>query len=693
LPGPRLDLRARARRLRVPPLVVDAAHIAALSGFAIAQPLFDLLEGSAQFFGVRGSTSTEIVVFGLVVVLTPFFVALLLEGLVGIAGEAPRRALHIVFVGGLVALISLRALKEAFDPQAEIMALAALAFGVAGAIFYWRVRAGRSVVSLLVPAPLIFLAIFLFFSPVEDLVFPPEAHARLVVENARNDVVVLILDEFPTSSLMNRDGQIDTTLFPNFADLAQHSTWFRNATGEHEGTHAAVPAILDAREPRRRRQPTFADHPQNVFTLLGGRYRMNVWETQTHLCPTTLCRGKGELSDSFVERMHSLFEDAGIVYLHMVFPSSQEKRLPDVGTAWGHFRRVAERGARFERGRFERFRESIRPPGRRPTLDLAHILLPHGTWELLPSCHQDITPDYSPGLVLPGKSWGTNRWLVAQAYQRQLLQVQCTDRLLGEFLRRLRETGVYDRALVVVTADQGVSVRPGESRRSVDPAHPTNLADLAFVPLFVKRPDQENGAVSDTHVRTLDIVPTVADVLGIRIPWRVDGRSVFAQSHSTRVDFLTDRGWAHADVDALARQRERTVRWKADLFERGLLALGPHPELLGRQVADLHVSRAAAHASVDGEIASLIRSLPAAADVVPAQVMGSISGPGAAPNRPLAIAINGRIGAVSRTYRDGSEVRYSAMAPESAFHTGRNEVELFWITKAGGGIVLESLGG
>jgi Sulfatase len=677
--------------LRVRTLVVDAAHVAALSGFAIAQPIFNLLADTSQFFGVRGSTSTEIVVFAVAIVLLPFLVALMLEWLVGLAGEGPRLVLHLSFVAGLLMLIALRALKEAFDPPSGPLTLAALALGVAGAVFYRRVEAGRSIVTVLIPAPLIFLVIFLFFSPVEKLVSPPEARASLAGEKAKTSVVFLILDEFPTSSLMTRAGKIDARRYPSFGDLARHSTWFRNATGEHEGTHAAVPAILDSRLPQRGRQPTFADHPQNLFTLLGGRYRMNVWETQTHLCPTTLCRGKGELSNSFVDRMHSLFEDAGIVYLHMVVPTSEEKRLPDVSTSWGHYRRVAERGARFERGRFEKFIASIRGPGSRPSLDLAHVLLPHGTWELLPSCRQDITPDYSPGLVVPENRWGSNRWLVAQAYQRQLLQLSCTDRLLGDFLRKLRETGAYDRSLVIVTADQGVSVEPGESRRSVDPAHPTNLADLAFVPLFIKRPGQRQGAVVDTHVRTLDIVPTIADVLGIEVPWRHDGRSVFGADHSPQVDFLTDRGLAQAKVGRLAAERNRTVREKAELFGRGILDLGPHPELRGRRVLELRVSSAAARATIDADISDLLRSLPAGSDIVPAQVMGSIRGPGAAADRPLALAVDGRIAATSLTYVEGSTVRYSAMAPESALHPGRNEVELFWIAENRGRVTLEQL--
>lgn len=679
-----------AERGRVPPLLLDAAHVAALSALAIARPIFDVLSDSAQFFAVRGSTSAEIVAFAVAIVLVPFLVALVLEGLVGLAGERPRRVVHLVFVGGLVALIAIRALKTTFDPQAEFMVLGGLAFGLSGAFAYWHFRAVRSVVTFLVAAPAIFIVLFFFSSPVETLLFPPEARIRVVAENADNDVVLVILDELPTSSLMNADGRIDAARFPSFADLARHSTWFRNATGEHEGTHLAVPAILDARSPRRRKYPTYKYHPQSLLTLLGGHYRLNVWERQTHLCPPDLCRNSGEQAGSFAGRMHSLLEDVAIVYLHMVFPTSQENRLPDVGTAWGDFREIGNK--RSERTRFKRFIASIPEPTHRPTLSLAHVLLPHGTWKLLPSCNDYITPAYSPGLQLPGKRWGSNTWLVAQAYQRHLLQVECTDRLLGKLVHELREKGVYDESVLIVTADQGVSVEANQSRRTVDPGHPTNLADLAFVPLFFKRPGQRTGSIDDRHVRTLDIVPTIAQVLGIRIPWPVDGRSLFESGHPEQVTFFTDRGPARVDVRLLVRRRARTLRRKAVLFGSGLFELGPHPGLRGRPVVELRVRSAAAHASVDEEIANLLRSLPGGSETLPTQVMGSVSGPGAEENRPIALAVNGRIAAVSKTYREGSSVRYSAMMAESALHAGRNEVELFWIVDEKGGVGLESLG-
>src|SRR2546430_8556651 len=60
-------------------------------------------------------------------------------------------------------------------------------------------------------------------------------------------------------------------------------------------------------------------------------------------------------------------------------------------------------------------------------------------------------------------------------------------------------------------------------------------SDLAPVPLFVKRPWQRGGAVDDGSARSIDIVPTIADALGIKVPWHLDGESLFARSEERRV--------------------------------------------------------------------------------------------------------------------------------------------------------------
>jgi phosphoglycerol transferase MdoB-like AlkP superfamily enzyme len=151
-------------------------------------------------------------------------------------------------------------------------------------------------------------------------------------------------------------------------------------------------------------------------------------------------------------------------------------------------------------------------------------LLPHAPYRLLLSGHEYGNAETIDGIVDDSyNQWTTSQLFVDQALQRLVLQVGYVDQAIGELTRRLKATGLYDRALVVVAADHGASFRAGGFRRTVSPA---NLADIASVPLFVKYPGQQTGGEDDRDARTVDIVPTIADVLGVKIPWK--GRRPFA---------------------------------------------------------------------------------------------------------------------------------------------------------------------
>ena len=128
------------------------------------------------------------------------------------------------------------------------------------------------------------------------------------------------------------------------------------------------------------------------------------------------------------------------------------------------------------------------------------------------------------------------------------------DRLLGTLLRRLHEKGLYDRALIVVTADNGESFLHRNANRHLATAE--TIEEIADTPLFIKRPFQHAGRVSRPSRRTEDILPTIADVLGIRMPWRVSGESVF--DRSARIP---------ANVDVFMRSG-RKLRLSPDEFKR-----------------------------------------------------------------------------------------------------------------------------
>lgn len=49
-------------------------------------------------------------------------------------------------------------------------------------------------------------------------------------------IFILVLDEFTRPALLDGGDKIDAARFPHFAELAQRSTWFNNATANAENT-------------------------------------------------------------------------------------------------------------------------------------------------------------------------------------------------------------------------------------------------------------------------------------------------------------------------------------------------------------------------------------------------------------------------------------------------------------------------
>ena len=299
------------------------------------------------------------------------------------------------------------------------------------------------------------------------------------------NVVLLILDEFPSDSLLGRDGRIDSVRYPNFAALAGDSVWFRNAASSYDSTTKAVPLILDGMRPAAGTSPDRRGHPRSLFDMFArARYRMVASEEASALCPPSMCRG-------------------GLARRPAIIPNLLSGR-PE---------------------RYERWLRSIRA-GTRPTFWMKHLLLPHGPYLYLPSgaSSRPKPRDLLPGMnTTPGFH---DEFLTRHNEQRYLLQLGFADRLIGRLIRRLKEQGIYDHTLIVVTADHGISWEAGvETRRAVNPS---NVQELAPVPLFVKRPGARRGTVNDSYVRTLDVPSTIADVLGRRLGYRDDGQSAFS---------------------------------------------------------------------------------------------------------------------------------------------------------------------
>lgn len=486
------------------------------------------------------------------------------------------------------------------------------------------------------------LALAALVGPTGGRLSGPAEARRPASPVARNPVpvVMVLFDEFPLASLLDRDLEIDAGLYPNFAALAEGSTWYRNATTVAEFTRGALPALLTGLEPEQALLSFTGQRPQSIFTLLEETHALRTSRAFPNLCDLSSC-----------------------------------PRTPRVQGRPERVLRVVSRETRGES--MLAFMEGLEATDE-PCLCLLHMILPHSPWRYLPSGQQYPGTSPMPGQVEipgPGRKWRDHPWLVKQARQRHLLQVGFVDRVVGSLIDEMERLGVYDEALVVVAADHGVAFSPGLPKRGTTR---TTAGDIAWVPLFVKMPHQDTGAIVDEPVQTIDIVPTITAALEIDGALPMQGVPL-SQTGGRPEPRLLGTVVLPNDTSALSRAVERrfavfpdAVHW-LDLFR---LAPGEHGIWLDLPVGEVAAAPGVAATLEDAEG---IEEASASDGRIPALVKGALTGSRPGRSDRIAIAVNGRIVAVTETYTVGDVERFYALVPPTAYSAPPNELRLFLI--------------
>jgi hypothetical protein len=646
----------------------------ALSGIAFAQPTLDLLGKSPGLFYTRGTTGAQTILLVILILVVPPAICVAIEAVAAVVARRVQGLVHALLAGLLVGIFALEVIKKATELGPVVLVLIGIAAGIAGMFLVWQFDVMRQFLRILAIAPIVFGLLFVAASPVTDVVFGgSEAAAKVGFSNPKR-VVLVVFDELPEMSLLDGSGHIDRDLFPNFAEFADDATWYRNETTVAPYTAEAVPAITTGIYPTKPFvAPSASAYPDSIFSLLGKVYRMNVHERVTRMCPQNICKGpRGESFGGLVDQSLQLWRSFASPKRSAASFNFNEAAVASLGTGL----KVSEE-----------FVESLEP-ATEPQFDYAHIELPHLPWQLTKSLQR-----YPEVPTLNVEWFDPATAMISRT--RHLMQLQATDTLLGQIIDKLKAIDGYDDAMVVVTADHGISF---SNRQPMRAATEENYPQILWPSLFVKYPGEAEGTIDDRPASSVDIVPTIADVVGVEVPWELDGTSLRdpARDDGSRrlyqyyVPRLTPKGSEFADPPKSQYLTFDGPPGFDDVLEARaappggdpalrIYRMGPYGHLLGKRAAP-YIDDGPVAGGLALRDPDRFDDVDKSAEVIPWVYSQGFVGP-IEEFSWVAVSINGTIAAVSPVSpleKGGGFLEF--VLPPELVRAGKNSVEAYFVT-------------
>ncbi|RZO12437.1 MAG: arylsulfatase A [Verrucomicrobiaceae bacterium] len=144
---------------------------------------------------------------------------------------------------------------------------------------------------------------------------------------------------------------------------------------------------------------------------------------------------------------------------------------------------------------------------------------------------------HSPFLETPDSKLNANR-LISKSLTNFRDMTAYADKCVGRIVDALEKYGLRDRTVIIYTTDNGtgrsLTYPYGEEKRKGEKAYATDGGTHA--PLIVNCPGTvPAGTVSDDLVDFSDVLPTIADITGAKLPEvKLDGRSFWPQCLGTK---------------------------------------------------------------------------------------------------------------------------------------------------------------
>jgi choline-sulfatase len=394
------------------------------------------------------------------------------------------------------------------------------------------------------------------------ILVPMPARER-VAGQARN-VVVLTIDTMRANKLRmyNPRSRVET---PILDELARDATVFEAAQSPENWTKPSVASILTSLTPMTHRAKNDSSSLPDAALMLSEVFQQANFETGAFLA-------NGYVSDRYG------FRQGWDHYTNYI----REERSTTAETVFGE---AAEWIEAHKDQRFFVYIQTIDPhvPYDPPEEYLR-------MYDANPDAYTGVVENRRTGLLLDEIKNNPERNTLTDADKDRLRalydgEVSYHDHYLGVFLAKMRELGLYDDMVFVVTSDHGEEF---DDHGSWGHGH-SIFQELLHVPLVVRWPaaDSRNVRVANT-VSTIDIAPTVLEASGIPIPEPFEGQSLIGYMRGQAPagpavafsDFLDDRRviragrhklvvrgnltWTMFDLEADPRERNELDQGEAN---------------------------------------------------------------------------------------------------------------------------------
>jgi arylsulfatase A-like enzyme len=145
--------------------------------------------------------------------------------------------------------------------------------------------------------------------------------------------------------------------------------------------------------------------------------------------------------------------------------------------------------------------------------------------------------------------------------------ISTTDReLIKPLLRELKRLGLYDKTLIIITADHGEAF--GEHNEY---GHNSLIYEVNHIPLIIKMPYAQKGRRTKELAQGVDILPTALEFADIVIPHQAQGRSLARLIREENIPGPNEYAFEQGRNKSSIRSKE----WRLILANGNKRKLGP----------------------------------------------------------------------------------------------------------------------